>query len=73
MVSIVTDSTSDLGSDIASEFKLAVIPLSVTIGGEVYQDGVDIHQKDLFALVNKHGELPKTAAPSVGEDRKSVV
>jgi DegV family protein with EDD domain len=78
MVSIVTDSTSDLGSDIASEFKLAVIPLSVTIGGEVYQDGVDIHQKDLFALVNKHGELPKTAAPSVGEftkvfDRKDDV
>jgi DegV family protein with EDD domain len=71
MVSIVTDSTSDLGSDIAAEFKLTVIPLSVTIGGEVYQDGVDIQQKDLFALVVKHGELPKTAAPSVGEFTKA--
>ena len=67
MVNIITDSTSDLGKDICAEFRLSVIPLSVTIGGNVFQDGVDIQQKDLFALVEKHGELPKTAAPSVGE------
>ena len=67
MINIITDSTSDLGADIAAEFNLSVIPLSVTIGGEVYRDGVDIRQKDLFDLVQKHGELPKTAAPSVGE------
>ena len=67
MVNIITDSTSDLGADIAAEFKLTVVPLSVTIGGKVYQDGVSILQKDLFALVEKHAELPKTAAPSVGE------
>ena len=67
MINIITDSTSDLGADIAAEFNLAVIPLSVTIAGEVYRDGVDIRQEDLFALVQKHGELPKTAAPSVGE------
>jgi len=67
MINIITDSTSDLGIEIAAEFNLSVIPLSVTIGGEVYHDGVDIHQKDLFVLVEKFGELPKTAAPSVGE------
>jgi len=70
MVNIITDSTSDLGADIAAEFKLTVVPLSVTIGGKVYQDGVNILQKDLFALVEKHTELPKTAAPSVGEFSK---
>ena len=67
MINIITDSTSDLGADITAEFNLSVVPLSVTIGNEVYRDGVDITQKDLFALVQKHGELPKTAAPSVGE------
>ena len=67
MINIITDSTSDLGTDIAAEFNLAVVPLSVTIGEQVYRDGVDIWQKDLFALVQKNGELPKTAAPSVGE------
>jgi DegV family protein with EDD domain len=67
MINIITDSTSDLGADIAAEFNLSVVPLAVTIGGKAYRDGVDISQKDLFALVQKHGELPKTAAPSVGE------
>ena len=71
MVNIITDSTSDLGTDIAAEFKLSIIPLSVTIGGDVYYDVVNIHQKDLFALVKKHAELPKTAAPSVGEFSKA--
>jgi fatty acid-binding protein DegV len=56
-----------LSADIISEFGIHVVPLSVAIGGEVFQDGVNIHQKDLFAMVNKFGELPKTAAPSVGE------
>jgi DegV family protein with EDD domain len=71
MVTIITDSTSDLGTDITTDFKLVVVPLLVTIGGEVYRDGVDIQQKELFALVKKHGELPKTAAPSVGEFTKA--
>jgi DegV family protein with EDD domain len=71
MINIITDSTSDLGSDIAAEFNITVVPLTVTIGGEVYQDGVNFEQKDVFALVKKHNELPKTAAPSVGELAKA--
>jgi fatty acid-binding protein DegV len=31
MVNIITDSTSDLGADIAAEFKLSVIPSSIAI------------------------------------------
>jgi DegV family protein with EDD domain len=67
MVNIITDSTSDLGEDIAAEFKVTVIPLAVTIAGRIYHDGVDIRQENLFDLVEKYAELPKTAAPSVGE------
>lgn len=67
MVNIITDSTSDLGANIAAEFGLKLVPLLVTIGGKVYRDGVDIGQEELFSLVEKYGELPKTAAPSVGE------
>src|SRR5512137_1805236 len=67
MVRIITDSTADLSPEIISEFGIAVIPLSVTIGGEVYRDGVDVTQKELFSMIEEHGELPKTAAPPVGE------
>jgi len=67
MVNIITDSTSDLGVEIIAEFGLVVVPLLITIGGHVYRDGLDIGQEELFSLVEKYGELPKTAAPSVGE------
>jgi DegV family protein with EDD domain len=67
MVNIITDSTSDLGPSIVAEFGIMVVPLMVTIGGRVYRDGVDINQTELFQLVEQVGELPKTAAPSVGE------
>jgi len=70
MVTIFTDSTSDLGLDIAAEFGLQIIPLNVTIGGQTYKDGADIDQQKLFDLVKQHNELPKTSAPSVGEFTK---
>jgi DegV family protein with EDD domain len=71
VVNILIDSTSDLGAKITAEFGLLVVPLLVTIGGNVYRDGVDIGQEELFSLVEKYGELPKTAAPSVGEFTKA--
>jgi len=71
MVNILTDSTSDLGAKITAEFGLLVVPLLVTIGGKVYRDGLDIGHEHLFSLVEKYGELPKTAAPSVGEFTKA--
>lgn len=67
MLNIVTDSTADLSREIAKKFNLKVIPLSVLIGGETYQDGVDIDQARLFTLIRQTGELPKTAAPTIGE------
>jgi DegV family protein with EDD domain len=71
MVNIITDSTADLGTEIVAQFNLMVVPLLVTIGGRDYRDGVDIQQLQLFSLVGSHGELPKTAAPSVGEFSKA--
>jgi len=66
-INILTDSTSDLEREAASESDFDVIPLPVTIGGKVYLDGIEIEQEKLFELVGQAGALPKTAAPSVGE------
>jgi DegV family protein with EDD domain len=70
MVHIFTDSTSDIG-EFATKHNIGVIPLSVTIGGKNYTDGVDIRAKQIFDLVAQVGELPKTAAPSAGEFQKA--
>jgi DegV family protein with EDD domain len=67
MINLVTDSTADLGEDLVSRYGIQVIPLSVYMDGKTFQDGVDISPDDLFALVEKVGELPKTAAPSVAD------
>jgi DegV family protein with EDD domain len=67
MVRIITDSTADLGHEIANQANINVIPLSVIIGGNTYHDGEDIDQFRLFDLIRQTGELPKTAAPSMGE------
>jgi DegV family protein with EDD domain len=67
MIQIVTDSTADLGQEIASQYNIKIIPLSVLIGGKTYKDGENIDQQKLFELVQQTGELPKTAAPTIGE------
>ena len=70
MVQIVTDSTADLSHEIADRANVKMIPLSVIIGGNTYHDGEDIDQFKLFELIKQTGELPTTAAPSLGEFHK---
>jgi DegV family protein with EDD domain len=67
MLNIITDSTADLGPELASRHSISIVPLSVHIGGKSYLDGVDLSSRQLFNLVEKHGSLPTTAAPSIGE------
>jgi DegV family protein with EDD domain len=64
-VTILTDSTADLGADLAYRRDIGVIPLAVNIGGHSFKDGVDVRPARLFSLVDQYGELPKTSAPSV--------
>ena len=70
MIQIITDSTADLSREIADRANVKVVPLSVIIGGGTYHDGQDIDQAKLFSLIQEAGELPKTAAPSIGEFHK---
>ena len=65
-IRITTDSTCDLGAEIAKR-DIGVMPLSVILGGEAYRDGVNITPQDIFDYVDKTGILPKTAAPSIGD------
>ncbi len=67
MIHIVTDSTSDLSPELVVRHGLSVVPLSVHIAGKTFLDDFLVTGPELFALVEESGELPKTAAPSVGE------
>ncbi|WP_163100925.1 DegV family protein [Peribacillus alkalitolerans] len=62
----VTDSTTFLDEELKGNPDVYVIPMMVFVEGKEYLDGVDIHPKDLFALMDEKKAVPKTSQPSVG-------
>lgn len=57
-VRIITDSASDMSP--AEHPALAVLPLSVTFGTDVYMDGVDIDHQRFYEMLVERDELPMT-------------
>ncbi|MBQ8339475.1 MAG: DegV family protein [Clostridia bacterium] len=64
-VIIASDSTSDLNAALIARYNIQILPLSVSLGGKNYTDGVNIDPDTIYAHYEKTGELPKTAAPNV--------
>lgn len=64
---ISSDSTCDLSAELKERYGIRIIPLGITLGTEVYRDGIDITPDDIYAHHEKTGELPKTTASNVGE------
>ncbi len=64
---ISSDSTCDLSAELKERYGIKTIPLGITLGTQVYQDGIDITPDDIYAHHAKTGELPKTTASNVGE------
>ena len=63
--SVVTDSTADIPAEMAAENGIGVVPLSVTIGDEHFDDG-DLTQAEFFARMNASPQLPTTSQPPLG-------
>ncbi|MGN1077596.1 MAG: DegV family protein [Candidatus Gallimonas sp.] len=67
-IKISSDSTCDLGTDLAEKYDVEILPLSVILGDtKIYRDGIDLTPQDIFDFVAKTGTLPKTCATTVEE------
>ncbi|MBO0703257.1 MAG: DegV family protein, partial [Candidatus Dormibacteraeota bacterium] len=66
-VAIVTDSTSDLPGELAGQLGVTVVPLTLTLEGTSYRDGVDIGPDDFYRKLERSGGLATTSQPSIGE------
>ena len=66
-VMILVDSTCDLSKEMIAGKNVTIVPLTVNFSDESFHDGVDITTKELYAKVAQKGELPKTAAITIGE------
>ncbi len=62
MIRIFADSTLDLDVDMRHLYNIEVIPLTVTMKGRPYKDGLEIDTQQLFDYVKDYGELPVTSA-----------
>lgn len=60
-----TDSACDLTKDIIEKYDINVIPILVILGDKEFEDGINIEPNNIYAHVDKTGQLPKTAAPSI--------
>jgi DegV family protein with EDD domain len=61
---IVTDSTSDLPADLARAHGIAVVPLTVAFGKEVFRDRIDLQPGRFYALLGERKEHPASSPPA---------
>ena len=66
-VVIIVDSTCDLPKELVEKNDVIIVPLTVNFPDATYYDGVDITTPELYKMVAARGELPKTAAITLGE------
>jgi len=66
-VAIITDTDSSLPPDLAAQHHIRQVPISVHLRQEIFEAGVNIDDAQVFAWIDREGELPTTAAPSPGE------
>jgi DegV family protein with EDD domain len=67
-VRIVTDSSADFPADLAQRHQIQIVPLLVTSGRDVYEDGVDLSPEAFYQLLERRGGADlRTGPPTRGE------
>lgn len=67
MIGICTDSNSQISPELASRYGVEVVPLTVTIDGETFREGVDLDADAFWARFEAGVTEVGTAAPSPGQ------
>lgn len=61
-IAITCDSVCDLSNEQLLENNIKILPLTINLGDDSYQDGVDINPDKIFEYVAATKQLPKTSA-----------
>jgi DegV family protein with EDD domain len=69
IMQIVTDSGADLwlSKEEMTTLGIHIVPLTVTLNGNSYQEGVDIETEEFYSLLANTDNLPTTSQPSTGD------
>lgn len=66
-IAIITDTDSSLPARVAHEAGVIQVPIKLHFGEETYKTGEDMDDTQVFARIDREGELPTTSAPSPGD------
>jgi len=64
-VKIVTDSASDIPSELAKELDITVLPIVVMMGGKTYLDGDDLSGEEFYRKLQATRGVATTSLPSL--------
>lgn len=64
-ISLLTDSTADLTTQVAEENHIHVVPLRIRCADGEYSDGVDIHAADIYTRLRR-ASCPRPPFPRGG-------
>jgi fatty acid-binding protein DegV len=63
-IAVITDTDSSLPPDLAEQYGIQLVPITIHFEDHSYTSGLDIDDRLLFQLVDHYNKLPTTSAPS---------
>jgi DegV family protein with EDD domain len=66
MIQLVTDSSADIPKELLEEYDINVVPLTISLDGVDYKEGIDLTPKEFYVKMFNSNNLPKTSQPSPG-------
>jgi DegV family protein with EDD domain len=65
-IAIITDTDSSLPQDVADQFGIRQVPITIHFDDATYTTGMDIDERQLFEKIDRLNKLPTTSAPAPG-------
>ena len=66
-VAVVTDTSADLPDSVLDRHHIALVPLQILFGDEVYQDRVGMKPEEFYRRLREARTLPTTSQPTPGD------
>jgi DegV family protein with EDD domain len=63
-VAIVADSSADLPDPVLDRHRIALVPLQVVFGDEIFRDRVELKPEEFYRRLRRSRELPTTSQPT---------